>query len=524
MSIVKHDGSHVATRPDRPKAPATASLRGPWWHRAQGEPGEPGAATPTGAPIRVRRRRWWFWPIAVLVQVLLLLLLLLVWVLGTESGLRTAFAVSDDLAPGVVQVGQVQGRLARDVRLTGLAVRLPDLELSAAEVNLRWRPWGALAGTLRIESLTARELSIATAPTPPDPKPLTLPALVLPLGIEIDEALVEGLYIRELRDDPPPPFVVERIGLAAGLQGGRLELRELTVTLLDLKLEAHAKGQGELAGDWPLGLELTWTMAFGPEGPEIPPARINGGGRIGGDLSRLRIEYRITGAVALDLTADITGVLSAPAWDGRVDLHAVDLPAFGSGLPTVDLHGTLITAGDRDQASVKGRLDGQATGAAATSMPGALGADLDLSWADQTLTIRTLKLDENISGARLSASGEMVLAQNTGALRCPGDLGGPALALDRRGGRGVQDGQARRLRDLRRLPLQPDRGGLRAGHPRVDPEPGRQRYPEGHPYRVPAAGHHERAAGRRRRCRLGPGPALGAQDQGQGHRPRAPGA
>ncbi|HSQ07146.1 MAG TPA: hypothetical protein VLM84_05555, partial [Chromatiaceae bacterium] len=386
------------------------------------DPDLPGAAPPPGGPVAPEaesqsppaakpRRRWWFWLLAVPAQLILLALLALVWVLSTETGLRAALALADDLAPGLIQVEQVQGRIAGDLHLTGLQVRLPDLHLAVAEMHLRWRPVEALTGTLHIESLAARDLHIATAPSPPDRKPLTLPTLVLPMGIEIGQATVEKLRISELRDDPPPPFVIDRIAVAAGLNAGRLELRELALDLPDLRLQARARGQGELVGDYPLGLDLDWTLTLSSDphrtGAVSEPPTVKGAGRVSGDLSRLRIEYRITGAVALDLSVDITGVLSAPAWDGRVDLHRIDLPAFDPGLPTVELHGALVTTGDRDQASVKGRLDGQVTGAAGASTPGHLGVDLDLVWAGRTLTIQALRIEEDHSGAFLTATGTL---------------------------------------------------------------------------------------------------------------------
>ena len=384
--------------------------------------------SPQSAPAAKPRRRWWFWLLAVPIQLILLALLALVWVLGTETGLRAALALADDLAPGLVRVEQVQGRIAGDLHLTGLQVRLPDLHLSATEMHLRWHPWGALTGTLHIESLAARDLHIATAPSPPDPKPMTLPTLVLPLGIEIGQATVEKLRISELRDDPPPPFVIDRIAVAAGLNAGRLELRELALDLPDLRLQARARGQGELVGDYPLGLDLDWTLTLSSDphrtGAASEPPTVNGAGRVSGDLSRLRIEYHITGAVALDLNIDVTGVLSAPAWDGRLDLHRIDLPTFDPGLPTVDLHGTLVTTGDRDQASVKGRLDGQITGTAAASIPGHLGADLDLVWAGRSLTIQALRIEEDNSGAFLTATGTLALEPAPGRVDIQADWEG----------------------------------------------------------------------------------------------------
>ena len=129
---------------------------------APGDPPPPEAES-RPQPVAKPRRRWWFWLLAIPVQLVLLVILTLVWVLGTETGLRTALSLADDLAPGLVQVEQVQGRIAGDLRLTGLQLRLPDLHLSAEDLHLRWRPWGALAGTLHIESLAARGLHIATA-------------------------------------------------------------------------------------------------------------------------------------------------------------------------------------------------------------------------------------------------------------------------------------------------------------------------------------------------------------------------
>lgn len=372
---------------------------------------KPGAvilAPGTGASMAPEpRRRWWFWVLAVPVQLILLALLALVWVLGTETGLRAALALADDLAPGLIRVEQVQGRIAGDLHLTGLEVRLPDLHLSAEDLELRWRPWGALTGTLHIESLSARGLHIATAHSPPDPEPLTLPSLMLPLGIEVEQALVEGLHIGELGEDAPPPFVIDRIRLAAGLQRARLELRELVVNLPEPRLQARAQGQGELVGDYPLRIDLTWSLSLPETGPDHEAAQLNGAGHVTGDLSRLRVEHSITGALALRLTAEVTAVLTAPAWDAHVELHRVDLPAFDPALPPMDIHGTLASSGDLDQAAVKGQLEGQASGPAAAEIPGVLAADLDLVWADSSLRIRSLRLKEDNSGAFLTATGTL---------------------------------------------------------------------------------------------------------------------
>ncbi len=422
------------------------------------------APGPAPAP---RRRRWWFWPLAVLVQVLLLAVVLLIWVLGTESGLRSALALADDLAPGLVRVEGVEGRIAGDLHLKGVQVRLPTLHLDAESLELRWRPLSALTGTLKVQELTGRGIAVLTAPSPPSDEPLTLPSLALPIGVDVEQALVEGLSIGQLPGEtgpePPPPFVIDRIRLAAALTGSRLDLRELALELPEPSLSARALGEAELTGNYPLGLDLNWTLTLprppapaesaneapAPDGSGPNPgagpadatpagATLAGTGRVSGDLAKLHLEHSITGALDLGLTADATDLLHRPAWDARLALRRVDLPAFDPGLPQVDLHGDLTSSGDLDQAGVRGKLEGTVQGQPEF---GHLLADLDLTWAGQTLTIRTLKVREDASGGALDATGKLVLAQDPGSfdlqaswtsLRWP--LTGAALAEVKTGG------------------------------------------------------------------------------------------
>ena len=418
-------------------APVAEAPQGP-----SDRPELPSGSEPGPGPRPRRRwRRWWAWPLLVPLQVLIPVLLVLVWVLGTESGLRSALALAEDLAPGVVQVERLQGRIAGDLHLEGLRLRLPDLEVDAGSIDLRWRPLTALTGTLRIQELAGRDLRILTAPSPAEPEPVTLPELVLPLGIEVERGLVERLSIGELPASgggeagtpggPAPPFVIDRIALAAALIEGRLELRELALDLPEPSLRAQAQGQAELKGDYPLGLALDWTLTLpaatevdqgqaatptdapapAPATPEQAGASLAGTGKVSGDLSRLRLETAIGGAVDLTLTGEVMQALERPAWDARLELRQVDLPAFAPGLPQVDLHGTLATSGNLDQAKVTGRLEGEAQG-----LPefGHLVADLDLIWAEQTLRIGALKLREDASGADLDVGGELVLGQDPG--------------------------------------------------------------------------------------------------------------
>ncbi|MFP4496421.1 MAG: hypothetical protein ACLFN3_10925, partial [Halochromatium sp.] len=69
---------------------------------------------------------------------MVLIVMALVFVLGTQTGLRALLAVTDDLAPGLIQVGRVEGRLLGRLELDDLALRLPGLETSIGRLTLDW--------------------------------------------------------------------------------------------------------------------------------------------------------------------------------------------------------------------------------------------------------------------------------------------------------------------------------------------------------------------------------------------------
>ncbi len=119
------------------------------------------------APSRPRRR----WRplrllLSLVLQLLILILLLLGFVLGTQTGLRAAIAVAEDLAPGMLQVGSVEGRILGELRLQGLKLDLPSLKLDLGHLHLDWSPGSLFGGTLRISDLSASDIDIVVEPGP----------------------------------------------------------------------------------------------------------------------------------------------------------------------------------------------------------------------------------------------------------------------------------------------------------------------------------------------------------------------
>ena len=384
--------------------------------RDQAQPMPPDATTET-SPLelpRSRRARIGL-PrllLGILLSVALAGLLMLGWVLGTQSGLRLAIAVVEELAPDRVRVERADGRLIGRFGLTGVEVSLPDgFSTRVGRLVLDWTPLGLLGGTLPIAQLLASDLDITLPPSDEEPKePLVLPDIALPLRIELGQARVERLRLFNLGANAP--FVtLEHADLAARLSGSELVVEQLEAALAAPDLQAKARGQAVLVDRYPLALDLDWTF------DQAPDLALQGAARITGDLSALAIQHRLTGSAAADLEVTLRDPLGALSWEGRLDLLGVELPDLDPELPQVAIEALLETQGTLERASLSGQID-----ARAPDLPdfGHLAAVLDIGWAEQVLMIHALELTEQVSEARLAATGRLDLGTEGGQVELNG--------------------------------------------------------------------------------------------------------
>ncbi len=347
---------------------------------------------------------------------LLVLLLTLGFVLGTQTGLRVAVAVAQELAPERVSIGRVEGRLLGKLTLGEVTLDLPGLALDLGHLHLDWRPARLLRGQLHIVDLSVADLDIVTAPPPadkPPSEPFELPQIRLPIGIDVERVLVERLSLRQ-QDAPAASAIrLTRAEVSATADGDHVALRRLTADLAQPQVGADAAGSVRLSGDYPLHLHVDWHFR------QPPALALTGRGTVAGDLAELRVEHQVEGAAVATLSATVRDVLQAPSWRGELTLTELDLPALAPGAPAVDLTAQLKTEGDLERATVTGTLAGEVSGvdpdAAPDSAPvladlGKLSADLDITWAEQRLTLNQVRLDETQSGAMLDLTGHADLA------------------------------------------------------------------------------------------------------------------
>lgn len=250
---------------------------------------------------------------AVVALLVLVVVAALWYVAGTNSGLRWALGVAERSTAGKIAVGDSQGNLLRGVELHDLRYRDTGLELQIAQVRLRWGPLALLHGTLQIKTLYARDVRIRTRPTDEPAQPSTFPPQIqLPIGVALDEAVVDGL---RLTQNDQPPVVVERIELGGAVRGDRFRIAQLSVRTA--QLQASAQGRLQLSGDYSMDVSLDWSLQHAGE-------RWQGQGSIAGDRNKLRVGHELHGPLDAELNARIDDVFDSTRWQAQLDVPTFD--------------------------------------------------------------------------------------------------------------------------------------------------------------------------------------------------------
>ena len=173
----------------------------------------------------------------------LLVALALGMLLGTEGGSRWALG----RVPGLV-IDDFQGRLAGTWQASRLSWVDGGNRVQVEAPLLSWSPACLLRATLCIDQLHARQVDMAFAPSeqPADSSPLQLPALHLPVAIEVGEVKVGQLRLdgSDLLGD---------LHLAAHWTAGGLRIDSLQLQRDELRVDVQGDLQPE--GDWPLQLQ-----------------------------------------------------------------------------------------------------------------------------------------------------------------------------------------------------------------------------------------------------------------------------
>ena len=204
---------------------------------------------------------------------------LMTWLVKSEQGSRWLLQQSLGLAPVTIEASGITGTLADELSIESLSIKLPLVEVRAAEIMLSWRPASLLAGLVDIDSVHITELSVDVLETEstdgssddPGKDPIDdsidnkLFWLDFPVHINIESGQLGKLRIEEAEFD--------KLDLAGAIGHGRLEIETLNAQAYGTNLQVS----GQLIGPDPGRLEATssWKM---------PAENISGSGSFSGNI------------------------------------------------------------------------------------------------------------------------------------------------------------------------------------------------------------------------------------------------
>nr|WP_232244535.1 translocation/assembly module TamB domain-containing protein [Pseudomonas putida] len=374
----------------------------------------------------------------------LLVALALGLLLGTEGGSRWVLG----RVPGLT-VEAFQGRLAGTWQASQLRWVDGDNTVQLQAPLLSWSPACLMRATLCIDQLQAQRVDMAFAPgdQPAESAPLQLPALRLPVAIEVGEVKVGQLRLdgSDLLGD---------LHLAAHWTASGLRIDSLQLQRDDLRVQMQGDVQPE--GDWPVQLQgqvqlpavegKAWQLALTAKGELQKTLTLDAtssgylDARLNGTLQalaehlpatlQLRADaFKPTGSLpdtlqfnqlVLEAQGDLlkgyqlTGSASLPAEQAPIALAlAGKVDAKGAKLDALDL-----TASDTQRVKLQASADWHQ----------ALKADAQLDWQDfPWLRLYPLETPPQVTLKRFIAQVQYQDGNYQGTLT--GDLDGPAGAF-----------------------------------------------------------------------------------------------
>ncbi len=292
-----------------------------------------------------RHRRLWT-VLSVVALIVAILLAAGAWLFGTESGARTALSMLSDKG-GPIDASGVTGRLAGPLTIERLVLDQPDRRIVLHNVRLDWLPSALARGLLHITSLHAERLQV-TSKVKQESEPATLPDDIrLPIRVKVDRLQVDR---GDVAWGPMNVITLGALQLSIDYnhERYRLQLNRFAASSTSDASEfaGNLTGQATLATKKPYELHANFT-AGGRAALEQQTVRSNGSINIDGSLADMvaKIDMAINDARVQGRST--VHPFSQPALgDTRLDVSALNLAAFGSGLPQTAIDANVAIAAD----------------------------------------------------------------------------------------------------------------------------------------------------------------------------------
>ena len=236
---------------------------------------------------------------------------LLLGLAASEGGSRLLAEQARRWSAGVLEWGDIRGRLLGPLQITDLRIQTPGLELEVQALSLDWSPGALLAGRLDIASLEATGIRARLEETEAEPTEAAAwrpQDLSPPVDVRLGRLELVDL---QWRSGDNPPQSIERITASAALESRQLVLTELDVRAPQGFVEAS--GEAGLDEQLPMRLDLRWQW-------RLPDQRLAGGQLVAeGDAARLELRHSGSGELPVNLGGTVRDLLETPGWELQLD-------------------------------------------------------------------------------------------------------------------------------------------------------------------------------------------------------------
>lgn len=343
--------------------------------------------------------------LAVAIFVVLLLMVTVagvMWIGSTQSGTQWLAQRALAWLPDTVTVGEVSGRSFSPLQLRGVTVKAGAAQVELQNLQLDWQPSRLLAGDLRIMRLAADGVTVVLPPPAapeeePDraPRPFSVPALQLPVDVELVELRISELRVVQSAPPAAPVFSATSINAAARLNDAGVALESLRIAspLIDLQAE------GFLASAEPRQTQLDASVNL--RLPDQPALAADLGVR--GPLAYLTLQLDLTAPTAATVTANVRDltVAAVPSW--TVQARVVD-----TALNRVNPTWPALTIAAELDATGSGAQQARATTQVTVQHPQATAvATADTAWNGTVLTVSPFTVALPQPGATATAWGSV---------------------------------------------------------------------------------------------------------------------
>jgi translocation and assembly module TamB len=303
-------------------------------------PDSPAAAGPEGTsdteppppprgPGEGWAKRWSRRALGGVIALVAVVVLVVGWLGATDSGLRAVMGLAARLSGGIVTVERTEGYLLGQLKIGALHVRTPTLHVDILNLLIDWRPGALMSGALKVSTLTASEVVVATVPST---EPASLPAsLALPRAVHIDHFELDRLLIGKLVDAQPAPPDMEFTAIAGALEsdGRHHRLSGLKALAPFGQLAADA----EIDGQRPFPLKAHASLATRQAG-EAYDVQADATG----DLEDLKLLAKASGAgMSGDAAIQATPFAALPLRSAKLMVRDVDPSRFHASAPKARL-------------------------------------------------------------------------------------------------------------------------------------------------------------------------------------------